>query len=54
MNWIVLQTAIPVFILMMIGIWLTAKEFKKEFDAEEKEKKNSQEKDNNKDLDDNK
>ena len=37
MKWIVLEAAIPVFLLMVVGIWMTIREFKKEIKAEKKE-----------------
>tara|TARA_B110000879_G_scaffold204956_1_gene284685 strand:+ start:1344 stop:1502 length:159 start_codon:yes stop_codon:yes gene_type:complete len=47
MNSILLEFAIPVFGLMFVGIWLTAKEFKKELEAEEEENKREEESEKN-------
>ena len=49
MNWLLLEVAIPVFGIMLVGIWLTAKEFKKELDAEEEENKREEESEKNAD-----
>lgn len=42
MTWIIIETAIPVFILMVIGIWITAKEFKKDLDDQKKDMDNDE------------